>query len=110
VTSPASAGTNELLRTGSTPVRHARDVLDELGDFRSWDDGQGQFDMLAPRPAKLDALGRQVMAAVDSTPTSVATMVERTGLAPAALSAAAMKLEALGLIRGQPGWWEKTPR
>jgi DNA processing protein len=110
VNSPASAGTNELLRSGSTPVRHARDVLDELGDFRSWDDGQGQLAVLTPPRPKLDALGRQVLAAVDRTPTTVATMVERTGLAPAALSAAAMKLERLGLIRGQPGWWERSPR
>jgi DNA processing protein len=109
VNSPASAGTNELLRSGSTPVRHARDVLDEMGDFRSWVDGQGQLAVITPASVKLDALGRQVMAAVDSTPTSVASMVERTGLAPAALSAAAMKLERLGLIRGQPGWWERTP-
>jgi DNA protecting protein DprA len=35
VHSPASAGSNQLLYDGPGPVRHAQDVLDALGDFRS---------------------------------------------------------------------------
>jgi DNA processing protein len=36
ITSPASAGTNQLLHEGLAPVRHAGDVLAALGDFRPW--------------------------------------------------------------------------
>jgi DNA processing protein len=108
VNSPSSAGTNELLRTGSTPVRHARDVLDELGDFRPWSDGQGRLPGLSPPAVRLDASSRDILAAVDRTPTTVATIVERTGLAPGALSSALLKLEGLGLLRGHAGWWERT--
>jgi DNA processing protein len=107
VTSPASAGTNELLRTGGTPVRHARDVLDELGDFRPWSDGQGELPGLSPPAVRLDRSTRQVLEAVDRTPTPVGTIVQRSGLAPGALSSTLLKLEGLGLIRGHAGWWER---
>jgi DNA processing protein len=108
VTSPASAGCNELLRSCGIPVRHARDVLDELGDFRPWQDGQGRLPGVAPPAVKLDRPARQILSAVGYTPTPVAAVVERTGLAPAALSTTLMKLEGLGLIRGHGGWWERT--
>ena len=108
VTSPASAGTNQLLRDGRTPVRHARDVLDELGDFRPWADGQGQLPGLAPGAVRLDRPSQQVVDAVDWTPTPVALIADRTGMALGALSATLLRLETLGLIRGQGGWWERV--
>jgi len=36
ITSASSAGTNQLLHEGLTPVRHAGDVLAALGDLRPW--------------------------------------------------------------------------
>jgi DNA processing protein len=107
VTSPASAGTNQLLREGRPPVRDFRDVLDELGDFRALPGGQ--LPLAAGPPAvRLDRQARQVVAAVDWTPTATATIAERVALPLGVLSATLVSLEGLGLIRGDGGWWERA--
>jgi DNA processing protein len=108
VTSPASAGTNQLLRDGRPPVRDFRDVLDELGDFRSLDAGQSPSPHTAPPAVRLDRKARQVMAAIEWTPTATATIAERAALPLGLLSTTLVKLEDLGLIRGEGGWWERA--
>jgi DNA processing protein len=107
VTSPASAGTNQLLRDGCPPVRHARDVLDQLGDFRAWSGGEPPPSSPAPPAVRLDLQLRRVLAAADWTPTSTSVIAARCGLALGPLSAALVKLEALGVVRGEGGWWER---
>ncbi len=107
VTSAASGGTNQLLRDGCPPVRHARDVLDQLGDFRAWPDGSGPPSPPAPPALRLDAGSRRVLESVDWTPTPVSVIGVRVGLPLGALAAALVKLEALGVVRGHNGWWER---
>jgi DNA processing protein len=108
VTSPASDGANQLLRDGRPPVRDFRDVLDELGDFRSLDAGQSPLPGMAPPAVRLDRKARQVMAAIEWTPTATATIAERAALPLGLLSTTLVKLEELGLIRGEGGWWERA--
>jgi DNA processing protein len=108
VTSPASAGTNQLLRDGRPPVRDFRDVLDELGDFRALTAGQSPLAGIAPPAVRLDGNARQVIAAIDWTPTATATIAERAGLPLRLLSATLVRLEAMGMIRGEGGWWERA--
>ena len=107
VTSPASEGTNQLLRDGRAPVRHARDVLDELGRFPAWSGG-------SPPPAasggahRLDETTRAVLDAVDWTPTATAVVAERTGLGMGPLGVVLVRLESWGVLRGRDGWWERA--
>jgi DNA processing protein len=108
VTSPASAGTNQLLRDGRAPVRDFRDVLDELGDFRALAADQSPLPGMAPPAVRLDRQARQVMAAVEWTPTATATIAERSALPLGLLSVTLVRLEQLGLIRGDGGWWERV--
>jgi DNA processing protein len=107
VTSPASAGTNQLLRDGCSPVRHARDVLDQLGDFRAWSGGEAPSPSDAPPAVRLDCQLQRVLASADWTPTAMSVIAARSGLPLGALSVALVKLEALGVVRGEGGWWER---
>jgi DNA processing protein len=108
VTSSASDGTNQLLRDGRPPVRDFRDVLDELGDFRALAAGQSPLPGIAPPAVRIDRQARMVIAAIEWTPTATAVIAERVGLPLGSLSATLVKLEALGMIRGEGGWWERA--
>ena len=137
VTSQASIGTNQLLHEGLAPVRHAGDVLAALGDLRPWppkahaqgspkssprraDNGSeprhrpGQLAGLAdemssaPRSGpRLESPERRVLDSIDMTPTATSAIADRTGLPIGALSVVLLRLEALGLVRGQGMWWER---
>jgi DNA processing protein len=107
VTSPASEGTNQLLRDGCPPVRHARDVLDQLGDFRAWVEGQEPSSSTAPPAVQLDPRSREVLRSVDWTPTALEVIAARAGLALGPLSSTLVRLEGLGVVRGEGGWWER---
>ena len=110
VHSPASAGTNALLRDGATPVRGAQDVLDALGlqggalappkvgDARS--NGRGTA-VEAPAP-----LAEKVLAALGWRPLCLEELVERSGLPVGAAVVVLDQLEAAGeVVSSEDGWW-----
>ena len=110
VHSPASAGTNALLRDGATPVRGAQDVLDALGlqggalappkagDARS--NGRGTA-VEAPAP-----LAEKVLAALGWRPRCLEELVERSGLPVGAAVVVLDQLEAAGeIVSSEDGWW-----
>ena len=114
VHSPASTGTNGLLVDGCTPVRDADDVLAAVALARQ---GRG---MAAPRPAPTlpgrsgrapfgpsDRVERSVWESVDDTPTTVGTVLVRTGLSLAALTAAGEALVGRGQLTAGTGWWAR---
>jgi len=112
VLSPASAGTNELLVEGCTPVRDADDVLVAVGLAR-----QGKGKSVPPPAAPpgptgptgpLDRVQRAVWDAVDDTPTGVETVLLRTDLSLSALTAAGESLVELGLLEAGAGWWARS--
>jgi len=115
VYSRASAGSNELLVDGCTPVRDAADVLAAVALARQ---GRG---MVGPtevprasgrgggfRPEPTDRVQRSVWEAVDDTPTSVETVLLRTGMSLAALVAAGEELVEQGLLAAGAGWWARA--
>jgi DNA processing protein len=134
VTSPASAGTNQLLHEGLGPVRHAGDVLAALGDLRPWPpaatagpaprktgrrsaDGRPAplslgGDEVAPPGSlrRLEPAERRVLDAIDRTPTATSVIADRTGLPIGPLGVVLMHLEARGLVRGEGPWWERSPK
>jgi DNA processing protein len=110
VHSPASAGTNALLRDGATPVRGAQDVLDalglqggavappEAGDARNNDRSTAAG---APHP-----LAERVLAALGWRPLCLEELVERSGLPVGAAVVVLDQLEAAGeVVSSEDGWW-----
>lgn len=103
VKSPASAGTNRLLRDGAAPVTSVDDVLAMLGlDHRR--NGELPFD---PRPMPTGSEAR-VLQACEVEPSTLDMLARATGLdlVDAALSAA--RLERSGWLAEVGGWFETT--
>ena len=113
VYSRASAGTNELLVDGCIPVRDAGDVLAAVALARP---GRVTPTPVTTRAAPLadparvpeDRVERSVWEAVDDTPTSVETVLLRTDLSLAALTAAGEVLVERGLLAAGAGWWSRV--
>lgn len=111
VASPASAGTNALLRDGATPVRDAADVLDSLGLVGAGAPSAGRRRRLPPATASApQAADRPVLDAVGHHPTSLGRVVERCGLPLGPVAAALGRLAEAGLVVEAGGWWERSPR
>ncbi len=115
VRSAASRGTNGLLVDGCAPVRDVDDVLTALSLAR----GGRPVDATAPsgpldrsvpvdRAVGLDRSGRAVWDALDDTPTTVETVLLRTGLSLATVSLAVGSLVDRGLAVAGAGWWSRT--
>jgi DNA processing protein len=115
VRSPASRGTNGLLVDGCAPVRDLDDVLTALAlarGGRAPEAGRGLPRPRAPgADRRLDGLDRgerAVWDAVDDTPTTVETVLLRTGLAVAAVGVAVEALVVRGLLIEGAGWWSRA--
>jgi DNA processing protein len=119
VTSPTSAGTNQLLHEGAAPVRHAGDVLAALGDLRPWppktatatqkgshSPGTKKFstagDATAPRGEPLPAPGHTPPTGIghlDGHATRVLNCIDRTPTATATvIERTGLPLGALSVI------------
>ena len=97
VTSALSAGSNELLRLGATPLLSPDDVLSSLGlqsPPRTLPDLEGA-------PALVLAAVRDGAAAVDD-------LVARTGIDAGRISAALSSLELEGLVDSSDGLYRTT--
>ena len=104
ITSNPSAGTNRLLADGAGVVCDADDVLVQIGLAAS---RRGRRSRRAPRRAEPAPEDRPVLEALDPTPTPFDRVLARTGLGPLELASALYRLEAQGLARAGPGWWER---
>lgn len=102
VGSAASEGANHLLREGCAPACEVDDVLTALGLERCT--AGPLFDPRQPPEPRDDG----VLAAVDWAPTSLETLLRRTGLGPGELTAALYRLLAAGWTRSRDGWWERV--
>jgi predicted Rossmann fold nucleotide-binding protein DprA/Smf involved in DNA uptake len=56
---------------------------------------------------ELDEPETIVLGSIDRTPTATSAVAERTGLPVGELSVVLLRLESLGLVRGQGTWWER---
>ena len=103
VRSPASAGTNALLADGCPPARDADDVLAAVDLERT--------GRAAPSASRHPALTRDAMTtlnALDWQPTGTDEVMRRTGMDLQEVAVILDQLEESGLVRGGPGWWERT--
>lgn len=97
----ASIGTNLLVQQGCLPVIDAEDILVALGlDNRRANDNA--FD---PR-AKLSPSDAHVVASMVGTPFTLDEFVIRTGVPLLEAAISLGRLEALGWVINNSGWWE----
>jgi DNA processing protein len=87
ITSRLSAGTNQLLRLGATPVTSAADVLEPFG-----------LEVGPPAAPTLDPISARIYAALRDGPASADELARGTGLPAAALATALSLLELAGVV------------
>lgn len=102
IVSPASAGTNRLIREGCAPALDTADVLVALG-----------LDAPAPRhrrqrPTAPEGTAGAVLDALGWAPATLDQVLGRTGLRPGPAAVALAELEAEGWVTATGGWWERT--
>ncbi|MGH9102625.1 MAG: DNA-processing protein DprA, partial [Acidimicrobiales bacterium] len=118
VRSPASAGTNALLAEGCAPARDVSDVLVAIGLSGGPSTGgpstggpsTGGPSTGGPAASRRRPVGpdADVLGAVEDVPTTLETVLRRTG-APAAAAALALdRLVEGGWLRGGDGWWSRV--
>jgi DNA processing protein len=103
ITSHLSAGTNELLRLGATPVTSPADILAVLGIEPASAPAGVAPDELPPRL-------REVLAIVADAPTTFDELLRRTGRDAGELSAALVELELLSLVTEAAGVYRGVMR
>ena len=92
ITSALSAGTNDLLRLGATPLTSSKDVLDVYG-----------IEPPKPKVADLTEAGRLTLDRVRDGATGADELVRATGLGAGAVATALTELELAGLVVQQEG-------
>jgi DNA processing protein len=105
IDSPASGGTNALLREGAVLCRGAADVLEELEGVSSAASSAGKSAAAVPPapPPGLDAEQLRVWEALAEGPRHVDELVQRLGLAVPQLSGMLLMLEMRKVVRRLPG-------
>jgi DNA processing protein len=98
ITSALSAGTNDLIRQGATPLLSAEDVLGALGLER------------APSrvPDTLSAGARALLVPLSEAASTLDELGRLTGLGSAAMAAALTELELAGLVAAADGLYRST--
>ncbi len=99
---PQSRGCHALIRQGAKLVETAEDVVEELGALAQF---VRQTNMVSePSIAiKLPREAKRLLDCLSHDPTTLDTLVERSGLAPNAISSILTTLELEGLISTMPG-------
>lgn len=99
ITSALSAGTNELLRLGATPLTKVEDVLDVFG-------------LAAPLEAEADLTpdAATVFERLADAPAAADELVRASGLDAGAAAAALSELELAGLVAHADGVYRSTRR
>jgi DNA processing protein len=92
ITAALSAGTNDLLRLGASPLVGAKDVLDLFG-----------IDVAAAPEPELSAEGRTALERVRDGPVGIDELVRATGLDAGTIATALTELELAGLVVQREG-------
>jgi DNA processing protein len=100
IDSPASAGTNALIREGAVLVRGAEDVIEELEGIRA--PAAPAPRPIAP-PPELDEVQRRLWEFLGEGPRHLDEMAQRLGLPVPQLSGTLLTLEMKKVVRRLPG-------
>ncbi|MGD8483672.1 MAG: DNA-processing protein DprA [Thioalkalispiraceae bacterium] len=99
---PHSRGANSLIRNGAKLVETAQDVLEELPGV-TWSNDLMVENSPALSTPELDESYQKVLENVGFEPTSVDTIVERSGLTPDAVCSMLLVLELQGFVAASNG-------
>jgi DNA processing protein len=101
---PLARGCHQLLRNGAKLVEEIYDIIEELVQFMSvpsrMDSDSGGF---VPSDHGLDQRQQKVIQNLGFEPTSVDTLIERTGFTADILTTTLLALELAGLVATAPG-------
>jgi DNA processing protein len=101
---PQARGCHQLLRQGAKLVETAQDVLEELGTLVSYvPQAAMQPDPDSDSLSELDADYQKVLKCIGHEPTSVDTVVERSGLTADAVCSMLLVLELQGFVAATNG-------
>jgi len=102
---PQARGCHQLLRQGAKLVETAQDVVEELGSLVAYSPASAaeSEETASAAPAELDAEYQKVLECIGHEPTSVDTVVERSGLTADAVCSMLLVLELQGLIAATTG-------
>jgi DNA processing protein len=98
ITSSLSAGTNELIRLGATPLTKAADVLEALG-----------IEALAASAPTISPEAEGVLGYVRDEPTGLDELSRRTELEAGVLAALVSELELAGVVSSDGGVYRASP-
>jgi DNA processing protein len=99
ITSALSAGTNELLRLGATPLTRVDDVLELFG-----------LEAADETPADLSPEATAVLARLADSPAGADELIRGSGIDAAEAAAALSELELAGLVTPADGFYRRTGR
>lgn len=102
---PLSRGCHALLRQGAKLVENTQDVLEELGTLAIWNENEFPAAPPVPEPitSQESAEFMNLFRHIGFEPTSIDTLVERSGLTADLVSSILMVLELQGQIVSAPG-------
>jgi DNA processing protein len=101
---PLARGCHHLLRNGAKLVEEIYDIIEELVQFMPVDVRRdSDSDGSVPRDHGLDQRQQKVIQNLGFEPTSVDTLIERTGFTADILTTTLLALELAGLVATAPG-------
>ena len=104
---PLARGCHALIRQGAKLVETAQDILDELGPLAgAWaaaDPLEAADDATAASAWSPDAEYIQLLDSIGYDPTSIDSLVSRSGLTPAEVCSMLLQLELGGYVASSPG-------
>jgi DNA processing protein len=102
---PCARGCHALIRAGAKLVEDIHDILEELGPVATGNDPSAsrRSERSATIIPQLNEPLASVLRQIDYAPTSIDTLIERTGLSSERLSPILLELEMAGHISAAPG-------
>ena len=100
---PLARGCHHLIREGAKLVESAGDILEELAPLLKLEPANVADASPMPAVAADDPEYRLLLNSMDHAPTSVDSLVERTGLTPDVVSSMLLMLELQGQVEATPG-------
>lgn len=107
---PLARGCHHLIRQGAKLVETAKDILEELGGFKTAMDAElsAQFCHLNQPTAAICPKFRQILEQIGQEITSIDMIILQSGLTPGEVSSILLKLELNGYIQSVAGGYIRT--
>ena len=117
VTNPLSRGCHQLIKEGANLIENAADIINLINSDLALEtraagienQAENQHDLFAASTGpKLEGVGKVIYQALDVIPTSIDTVVSRTGLSVAEVAQQLILMELKGQIAQTPGGYVRV--